>query len=112
MLATVTLTGWEEVLFYCMCIFIAAEFFATLPRYISKTLDWYIERKEKKAMKEKSKVDELLVCEIEKKIELYKSEKSMKGLSEGDKKSLGARIAALEDVVTYWNNKRNNNKHL
>lgn len=113
MLGTVTLTGAWEILFYIGCAYIAIDFlFIALPRCLNKVLDRIIEKRDKKTMEEKSKIDGLLVCEIEKKIELYKSEKSMEGLSESDKKSLGARIAALEDVVTYWNNKWNNNKHL
>ena len=108
MLVAVVLTGWREVVFYMACAFIAIDFFATLPRLIKNTLCWFAEIRHKKIMLEKNRTDELLVREIEKKIELYQSWKSANGLSKSDKQILGAKIAALEDVVERWNN---NNKY-
>lgn len=106
MLVAVVLTGWREVVFYMACAFIAIDFFATLPRVIKNTLCWFAEIRHKKIMLEKNRTDELLVREIEKKIELYQSDNSIKGLSDGDKQILGAKISALEDIVERWNNNK------
>lgn len=107
----IILTGWKEVIFYVACAFIAICFFAAVLRLINDALDWLTERKYKKAVLEKNRADELLVREIEKKIELYQSWKSANALSKGDKQILDTKIAALEDVVEHWNNNKKYHKN-
>ena len=45
MLATITLTGGWEIIFYCMCIYIAVDLFQDILMAINKILDWWIRKK-------------------------------------------------------------------
>jgi len=45
MLAIITLTGGWEIIFYCMCIYIAVDLFKDIPMVLNKILDWWIRKK-------------------------------------------------------------------
>ncbi len=47
MIATITLNGGWEVIFYMMCLYFAIDIFCILPKLLNKLLDWLIKRKEK-----------------------------------------------------------------